>query len=168
MFQNFSAERKNNSFFTITYFTVGRRFDARPRIIIHCCVQEPHEFRGQMSKTLRKSLPSVLNLTSVLLCTFQIPISTLNAVGSVIKNARPLVRFTRERIQQYYNNGGQQQPAVSQQQYGYNRPASQYGFNVPTYFGNNNNNNNNRKKQQQRDDPPPEGRIHRHGVSSDY
>ncbi|KAL1463003.1 hypothetical protein WDU94_014796 [Cyamophila willieti] len=40
---------------------------------------------------------------------FQIPISTLTAVGSLIKNTRPIVMRTRERIQQQYAQYQQQQ-----------------------------------------------------------
>lgn len=67
----------------------------------------------------------------------QIPIKTLSAVGTLIKTARPLVRRTRERIQQFYT-GYQQQYSNGQQQYGngqqqYGNGQQQYGNGLQQY-----------------------------------
>ncbi|VVC46302.1 Hypothetical protein CINCED_3A004179 [Cinara cedri] len=120
----------------------------------------------------KRQLPPLEQGNQVIDDIFQIPISTLNAVGSLIKSTRPLVRRTRERIQQYYN-GAQQQPLQFQQQqqqslYSYSnskpRPVQQYS---PTtsqnsyFYGNSN------RWKQRREDPLPQGRKHSH-VSDDY
>lgn len=117
------------------------------------------------------------NITSCTFVYLQIPISTLNAVGSLIKSARPIVRRTRERIQQYYYSNGQQsqqqsQISQQQQQYAYNRPKpaqSSSAFLQSYYsypYGGGGNNNNRRK--QQRGDPLPQGRHRHHSGNDDY
>lgn len=69
---------------------------------------------------------------------FQIPISTLNAVGSLIKNTRPIVMRARERIEQQYNQYQQQQQQQS-------RPRPSRGSNYNNYNYNNNNRNKRRR-----------------------
>jgi len=88
-----------------------------------------------------------------------------------------LVRRTRERIQQYYNNGQLQQLSTTYQQQrpqyipAYNRPGSAVyggGNQRPFYGGGGNYGSSNRKKQQ-RDDPPAQGRHgHRRDRDDDY
>ncbi|XP_025196833.1 uncharacterized protein LOC112595749 [Melanaphis sacchari] len=84
--------------------------------VMHCANASGAEI-GQQHSDFKRQLPPIEQGNAVIDSIFQIPINTLNAVGSLIKNVRPLMRRTRERIQQYYYGTGQQQ----QQQY-YNRP----------------------------------------------
>ncbi|XP_015367150.1 PREDICTED: uncharacterized protein LOC107164004 [Diuraphis noxia] len=81
-------------------------------------IEKPRSYRA------KRQLPPIEQGNMVIDSIFQIPINTLSAVGTLIKTARPLVRRTRERIQQYYTgyqqqyNNGQQQYGNGQQQYG--------------------------------------------------
>ncbi|XP_050425931.1 uncharacterized protein LOC126836498 [Adelges cooleyi] len=72
---------------------------------------------------VKRQLPPLDEGNQVLDNIFQIPISTLNAVGSLIKSTRPIIRRTRERIQQYYT----QQQSPQNGQFGNNRPTVQQG-----------------------------------------
>ncbi|XP_060858231.1 uncharacterized protein LOC132935652 [Metopolophium dirhodum] len=94
-------------------------------------VGNPHSYRA------KRQLPPIEQGNMVIDSIFQIPIKTLSAVGTLIKTARPLVRRTRERIQQYYT-GYQQQYSNGQQQYGngqqqYGNGQQQYGNGLQQY-----------------------------------
>ncbi|XP_001942640.1 uncharacterized protein LOC100163384 [Acyrthosiphon pisum] len=101
-------------------------------------VDNPHSYRA------KRQLPPIEQGNMVIDSIFQIPIKTLSAVGTLIKTARPLVRRTRERIQQYYTgyqqqySNGQQQYSNGQQQYGngqqqYGNGLQQYGNSLQQY-----------------------------------
>lgn len=87
-------------------------------------VTNPRSYRA------KRQLPPIEQGNMVIDSIFQIPIKTLSAVGTLIKTARPLVRRTRERIQQYYT-GYQQQYSNGQQQYG--NGQQQYGYGLQQY-----------------------------------
>ncbi|KAL5236874.1 hypothetical protein ACI65C_004284 [Semiaphis heraclei] len=94
-------------------------------------VEKPRLYRA------KRQLPPIEQGNMVIDSIFQIPINTLSAVGTLIKTARPLVRRTRERIQQYYT-GYQQQYSNGQQQYGngqqqYGNGQQQYGNGLQQY-----------------------------------
>ncbi|XP_050527173.1 uncharacterized protein LOC126897535 [Daktulosphaira vitifoliae] len=78
-----------------------------------------------LNNRVKRQLPPLSEGDQVVDNIFMIPISTLNAVGSLIKSTRPIIRRTRERIQQFYNQQ-QQRPMASQ--FVSNKPSFQQSY----------------------------------------
>uniref|UniRef100_A0A2S2NKX8 Uncharacterized protein n=1 Tax=Schizaphis graminum TaxID=13262 RepID=A0A2S2NKX8_SCHGA len=74
-----------------------------------------HHDHAQFKCIVKRQLPPIEQGNTVIDSIFQIPISTLSAVGTLIKNVRPLVRRTRERFQQYYGTAPPRQHRSVQQ-----------------------------------------------------
>ncbi|XP_026821470.1 uncharacterized protein LOC113559887 [Rhopalosiphum maidis] len=77
---------------------------------------EGHD-HSQFKCNVKRQLPPIEQGDTVIDSIFQIPINTLSAVGTLIKNVRPLVRRTRERFQQYYGTAPRQHRSVQQNNY---------------------------------------------------
>ncbi|XP_008468740.1 uncharacterized protein LOC103506135 [Diaphorina citri] len=73
------------------------------------CTDSPSETRVKRQSYSSANAGAVQDGNNFIDSIFQIPISTLNAVGSLIKNTRPIVMRARERIQQQYDQYQQQQ-----------------------------------------------------------
>ncbi|KAI5710350.1 hypothetical protein M8J75_007937 [Diaphorina citri] len=102
------------------------------------CTDSPSETRVKRQSYSSANAGAVQDGNNFIDSIFQIPISTLNAVGSLIKNTRPIVMRARERIQQQYDQYQQQQ----QQQQG-SKPRPSRGSN---YYNTNKRVNKNKRR----------------------